>query len=1410
MGTSRCRRLVFAALLCHAGTLCVTAASDVLLPGRLIPYGRYTLDFGVGDFDGDGKVDILVASSDPDSSTSLPGLSLLHGSGDGTFETRHINYNGGSVLVVSDLNDDGRLDAIQSGQTYGGGQTRGAVSVSLGKGDGTFMPSNVTALGPSSPSFIESGDFNGDGVKDLIALSEIENDRTHYSMWILLGNGDGSFHPPIQMPSAGPVTSAGYLSNQVAVADYNGDGLDDLAVTETYLGISLFVSNGDGTFLYQGNVAGPLVPVFVRTADLNLDGHPDLITDDLGSTVDVYVLFGRGDGTFSAPVGYDTGPSSNTFFVTDLSGDGAPDIVVASPETDEVIVLLNDGLGAFSIAGTHVVGYFPLTFGAADFNRDGHIDLAVGTVDEAQEIGGYPVGTHKVCLLLGMGGGALDSALLYRTEIPSPPFSIGAPTLAAGDLNADGRIDLMSANYATNNVSVFLGNPDGTHGAERTFGTGQRPGSIAAGDYNGDGALDVVTGNSGSLDLSILEGRGDGTFAAATRMPLGYAPTSLVSADFNQDGRADLAVASPARHDIAIFLGQADGTFSVAAYFDAYQAPFHLALADIDGDGHLDILSVAASVLNTVNLLLGRGNGAFESAKPILGLRPPVGLPFSEAIAVAAADFDGDGRLDLAAVDYFNWYVHIFLQSSSGSFAEPSWVLKTATYPTAVAAADLNRDGRPDLVVAGESNQGRGSLSIYVQASGGGFAEPGSRFASGAGPHALVLADLDSDSLPDIAVAVHLGISVLLNHRDADHDGIPDKSDTCIDGDGDGAGDPGVVSNLCLPDNCPDVPNPGQEDLDADGLGNVCDNCPAAANPGQEDSSADGSGDACQPTLAFFGSRASGDTLEILVKAKDPQDDPLSGVVQIYNAFNQDITLHDSLATRSCGGPYLPDGLAGEGLGFTYGAVGAPYLFDLGTVLHCGDGIPDYAIALGACGDQPTDVILSLADVTLPAPLCLRRYGETVGGLDLTIQSFDLSTLILSVPGLLALDATFDHGLPAQIDITDLLPGRPYLLKMTVTDGNTLPVGAEMTFTPQGESRLVFTAPDAPPEASIVSPAPVECTNPAGGLVTLDGSGSSDPDSSPGTHDDIVSFEWYEDFANPGQRLVGTGEVLAAMLPLGSHVLTLKVTDKAGQSGTAASGAVVRDTTPPSLILSPSPATLWPPNHRLVPVQATWRVSDICDPGAVVVLARATNSEPDDAPGTGDGNTTDDIQDALIGSADATVELRAERSGDGPGRVYALTYVARDASGNSVSALGIATVPHDEGAGPEPVLLQLESDSTPGMAHVYWNTVGDADRYDVIQGDLGQVTQSNGVIHLGPVHVLASGQIGTTYSEGSGGGIPDIGKAFFYLVQYREGQSASGWGTESSPWPAEPSYCDVACPGVPASGSGASTRMHRR
>jgi len=287
------------------------------------------------------------------------------------------------------------------------------------------------------------------------------------------------------------------------------------------------------------------------------------------------------------------------------------------------------------------------------------------------------------------------------------------------------------------------------------------------------------------------------------------------------------------------------------------------------------------------------------------------------------------------------------------------------------------------------------------------------------------------------------------------------------------------------------------------------------------------------------------------------------------------------------------------------------------------------------------------------------------------------------------------------------------------------------------------------------------------------------------------------------------GPDASGVYPLGTTQVGFTAVDSSGNRVSCVVPVNIQDTTPPRLTLAAYPATLWPPNHRMVPVQTAWQVSDVCDPAPAAMLASATSSEPNDASGTGDGNTTEDIQDASIGTPDPTVLLRAERSGDGPGRVYTLTYVARDASGNTASALGIVTVPRDLGTGPEPVMMSLEGDGTPGMAHLYWNAVSGAEMYDVIQGDLSQVTASNGEIRLGPVHVLASGQTEAGYSEGPSGATPVVGRAFFYHVQYREGQNASGWGTESSPWPAEPSSCDIGCPGEPISSAVASMNRPR-
>ena len=234
---------------------------------------------------------------------------------------------------------------------------------------------------------------------------------------------------------------------------------------------------------------------------------------------------------------------------------------------------------------------------------------------------------------------------------------------------------------------------------------------------------------------------------------------------------------------------------------------------------------------------------------------------------------------------------------------------------------------------------------------------------------------------------------------------------------------------------------------------------------------------------------------------------------------------------------------------------------------------------------------------------------------------------------------------------------------MVVWGGNNLVTGG----------RYVLIAA-APPVANAGPDQTIECTGGNQAMVVLDGSRSTDPDSTPGTNDGIVNLEWFENFGTSSEVLVGTGDSLSIFLPLGPHEITLRVTDRQGKTSTDEIMATVVDTTPPQISLNLNPSFLWPPNHRMVGIQATSTATDACGGMTTVILESVTSSEPDDAVGDGDGGTTNDIQGALAGSADFAFSLRAERSASGPGRTYTVTYRSTDGSGNVSRASAFVTV----------------------------------------------------------------------------------------------------------------------------------------
>jgi len=250
-------------------------------------------------------------------------------------------------------------------------------------------------------------------------------------------------------------------------------------------------------------------------------------------------------------------------------------------------------------------------------------------------------GSDNVSILLGNGDGTFQAAVNYG--VGSAPTSV-----AVGDFNGDGKLDLAVVNELSNNFSILLGNGDGTFQAAVNYGAGLSLFSVAVGDFNGDGKLDLAVASGGSDYVSVLLGNGDGTFKTAVQYVAGLEPISVAVADFNGDGKLDLAVANYESNNVSILLGKGDGTFQAAVDYgigtENYPAtPGSVAVGDFNGDGKLDLVvgGVESDNVSVVSVLLGNGDGTFQAAVNY-------GAGAGQT-SVAVGDFNGDGRLDLAA-----------------------------------------------------------------------------------------------------------------------------------------------------------------------------------------------------------------------------------------------------------------------------------------------------------------------------------------------------------------------------------------------------------------------------------------------------------------------------------------------------------------------------------------------------------------------------------------------------------------------------------------------------------------------------------------------------------------------------------------------------------------------------------------
>lgn len=559
---------------------------------------------------------------------------------------------------------------------------------------------------------VAAADFDGDGDVDFAVTSLLDG-----TVSILLNNGFGLLGAPKPVRVGGSATG-------IVAADLDGDGVADLAVA-TSSAVTVLHNDGHAGFTQVAKLAADSTVESITVADFDRDGHPDLAFSSFAGTV--FIAHSMGDGNWKSPVVVPLTAPNGAVAAADLDSDGDADLVLGNGTS----IALNNGDGTFAppIAGPIQPGsrFLPTAVAIGDLDHDGDVDLAL-------PIEG-PRGLNTVIIELNRGDGTFLPGVTI--SLPAAVSSSNKQlTIAIGDIDGDGDLDLAVANNYALVTSVLRNGGDATFAPPENYVTGSGS-SVLLRDVDGDGDLDLAV-LAGPLVLTYNDGQGRFVSAPLRPVPertdpLG-GPVCVVAADLDGDGLPDLATANRADNSVSILRNQGGRSFAPPTSIRVADAPSWIAAADVDGDGRIDL--AVTSYANQLTLLHNNGSGQFAVASTL-----PVQYP--SRVEFARLHSDANPGLVVASGQLLD----VFRNAGNGQLAQAPAV-DLHRFITALAVADFDRDGKDEVVVAHNFER---AISLVTFQNDGTAAV--ATFDTPEQPIGIAALDVDADGAVDVVVS---------------------------------------------------------------------------------------------------------------------------------------------------------------------------------------------------------------------------------------------------------------------------------------------------------------------------------------------------------------------------------------------------------------------------------------------------------------------------------------------------------------------------------------------------------------------------------------------------------------------------------------------------------------------------------